>query len=298
MKIALPWVGRDGRWSALRLTVFVLVCAPALWMALKWNMGWLSPKPVTDILRESGDWAMRLIVAVLVVSPLRNAARWNRVIAVRRMIGLAAAFYMLVHVAFYVIDQNFIWWRIAVEIIVRLYLTIGFLALLIFLVLAATSNDAMVRRLGAARWNQLHALVYAGALLSIIHYFMQVRLKAYEPSLLSGLLVMLAAYRLTRRYRGEVSASMAALIAVFGALATALIEAGFYRFSMNAPFMRVIESNLDFSALEYSWEIRPAWYALLAGLAFAAIVGGRRLRDWIVSRRSFSPARTETARHP
>lgn len=292
-----PWTGRDGRFSALRLAVLLLVSAPACWMALKWNMGWLSPKPVTDILRESGDWAMRMIVVVLAISPLRNATRWNKIIAVRRMLGLAAAFYTLLHLMFYFIDQHFIWWRIATEIVIRLYLTIGFVALLIFVALAATSNDAMVKRIGAARWNSLHMLVYLATLLAIVHYFMQVRLKAYEPSLISGLLIMLAAYRLQRKYRGEVKVALAVLIAIVGGLGTALIEAAYYRFSMNAPFMRVFESNLDFSALEYSWEIRPAWYVLLAGLLFAALVASRQMWTAFTSRRPSFPTKTETARH-
>jgi len=293
----LPWTGRDGRFSALRGIVFALALLPACWMALKWNMGWLSPKPITDILRESGDWAMRFIVVVLAVTPLRNAARWNRIIAVRRMLGLFAVFYTLVHLSFYFIDQNFVLWRIALEIVLRLYLTIGFVALLIFLVLAATSNDAMVRRLGATRWNRLHSLVYLAAFLSIIHYFMQVRLKAYEPSLIAGLLVLLAGYRLLRRYRGEITVVAALVLSAFGALMTAVIEAGYYRFSMNAPFMRVFESNLDFSALEYSWEIRPAWYVLLAGLLFALIVAGRPLVTLLTSPRPSFQTKTETVRH-
>ncbi len=293
----LPWNDRNGRFSVLRLSVFALALMPAVWMALKWNAGWLSPKPFTDILRESGDWAMRFIVLVLAITPLRNAARWNRVIAVRRMIGLFAAFYLLVHFSFYFIDQNFVLWRIAMEIIRRLYLTIGFVALILFFALAATSSDAMVKRLGSGRWNTLHGLIYFAAFLSILHYFMQVRLKAYEPSLIAGLLIMLAGYRLLRKKTGGLAFMPLVFIAVFGAMAAALIEAGYYTYSMNAPFKVVLESNLDFSALEYSWEIRPAWYVLAAGLAFALIPVLKMVSDKLISLRSFSQMKTETARH-
>lgn len=294
--ISFPWTGRDGQFSALRFIVFFVAAAPACWMALKWNMGWLSPKPVTDLLRESGDWAMRFVVVALAISPLRHAGRWNRVIAVRRMIGLFALFYALVHLTLYFVDQNFVWTRIALEIVLRLYLTIGFAALLIFLALGATSSDAMVKRLGAARWNRLHMLVYAAAFLAIVHYFMQVRLKAYESSLIAGLLLLLAGYRLSRRWRGDVGPAWSLLLACLAGLATAAIEAGYYRFSMNAPFMRVFESNLDFSPLEYSWEIRPAWYVLLAGLGLTAIIGLRQLKARSpFLRQAF--LKTETARH-
>lgn len=290
-----PFMGRDGRFSALRTLVFALVAAPACWMAIKWNMGWLSPKPVTDVLRESGDWATRFLVLALAISPLRQAGRWNRIVAVRRMIGLAALSYALLHVWFYFIDQNFVWSRIALEIVIRLYLTIGLLALLIFAALGATSSDAMVKRLGAAQWNRLHAFIYLAALLAILHFFMQVRLKAYEPSLIAGLLVMLGLWRLWRRWRGEVSLPSALFMACVSALATAVIEAGYYRLSMNAPFMRVFESNLDFSPLEYSWEIRPAWYVLLAGLLLCAILAARLVMARKPSPRAF--LKTETAPH-
>ncbi len=293
----LPWTGRDGRFSPLRAAVFALALAPACWMAWKWNMDLLSPKPVTDILREAGDWAMRFIVMALAITPLRNAARWNKIIAVRRMIGLFAAFYLLIHLTFYFVDQQFILWRIALEIIRRLYLTIGFAAFLIFMLMAVTSNDAMVKRLGAARWNRIHSFIYLAALLSIVHYFMQVRLKAYEPSLIAGLLVLLAGYRLLRKYRGELTFASAVAMASAGGLASALIEAGYYTYSMNVPFMRVFETNLDFSALEYSWEIRPAWYVLAAGLCFALIIAARTYGPKLIPPGLFSLRKTETARH-
>lgn len=270
MKAALAAVSpvhdRAGNISVLRLLVFALCAAPAIWMAYKWHSGLLSPKPVTDIIRESGSWAMRFIVLALAVSPLRAASRWNALIGVRRMIGLAALFYVGVHLAFYFWEQKWIWTTIAREIVLRTYLTIGFAAVVMLLALGATSHDAMVRKLGAARWNRLHMLIYAAALLAIIHYFMQVRLKAWQPSLIAGLLVFLALVRVWRKWRGEAGVGMLAVFAALAGLATALIEAGFYRFGMNAPFMRVFESNLNFE-----WEIRPAWYALGICLCFALV---------------------------
>ena len=170
-------------------------------MSYKWFAGLLSPKPVTDIIRESGSWAMRFIVLALAVTPLRAATRWNALIGVRRMIGLSALLYAAVHLGFYFWEQKWIWTTIAREIVLRTYLTIGFAAVLMMLALGLTSHDAMVSKLGAARWNRLHTLIYAAALLAIVHYFMQVRLKAWQPSLIAGLLVFLAAVRLWRRWR-------------------------------------------------------------------------------------------------
>lgn len=286
-----PVHDRAGRLSVLRLAVFALCAAPAIWMAYKWNFGLLSPKPVTDIIRESGSWAMRFIVLALAITPLRAATRWNAVIGVRRMIGLAALFYVSVHLTFYFWEQKWIWTTIAREIVLRTYLTIGFAAVLMLLALGATSHDFMVRKIGAARWSRLHTLVYAVALLAIVHYFMQVRLKAWQPSLIAGLLVFLAATRLWRRWRGEAGAMTLAAFAAIAGLATALIEAGFYRFAMNAPFMRVFESNLNFE-----WEIRPAWYALAICLCFAV---AKLLRDLATRFRPqpLSSTKTQMAPH-
>jgi len=280
-----------GRLSLLRLAVFALCAAPAAWMAYKWNAGLLSPKPLTDIIRESGSWAMRFIVLALAVTPLRMASRWNGVIGVRRMIGLAALFYVGVHLTFYFWEQKWIWTTIAREIVLRSYLTIGFAAVLMLIALAVTSNDAMVRRMGAARWNRLHMIVYAAALLAIVHYFMQVRLKAWQPSLIAGLLIFLAAIRLWRKWRGDAGVLALIAMAMIAGLSTALIEAGFYRFGMNAPFMRVFESNLNFE-----WEIRPAWYALGICLVFALLRAARALAQRI---RPALPSsmKTEMARH-
>ena len=67
----LPWTDRAGRTSLLKLATLLAMLAPAVWMVVEWRMGWLSPKPVTDLVRESGDWAMRILVLSLAVTPLR-----------------------------------------------------------------------------------------------------------------------------------------------------------------------------------------------------------------------------------
>lgn len=258
----LPWFDRSGTLSWLRLFVFALVAAPALWMSYKWFGGKLSPKPITDILRESGDWSIRFIVATLAISPLRASTRWNALVGVRRMLGLAALFYVGVHLLFYFIDQHFVLWRIALEIVLRTYLTIGFFAVAILAVMGWTSNDAAVRRLGVEKWRRTHRWIYVAAFLGILHFFMQVRIKAYEPSLLSGLLILLGGYRLVQWRSKTVSWWQLAALVILAAVAAALVEAGYYRFSMNAPLWSVLSANTDFS-----FEIRPAWWVLAGGVA-------------------------------
>ncbi|MCC2097117.1 MAG: sulfoxide reductase heme-binding subunit YedZ, partial [Hyphomicrobiales bacterium] len=281
----LPWYDRRGRMSPLRLAVFLLACAPAMWMAYKWFGGLLSPKPVTDIIRESGDWTIRFLLITLAVTPLRGLTRWNGVLAVRRMLGLSALFYGLTHLTFYFIDQHFVLWRIALEIVLRTYLTIGFFSLFIMAVMGATSSDGMVRRLGADKWRRIHWWVYVAVFGGMLHFFMQVRIKAYEPSLLTGVCILLGGYRLAQRRSRDVSYWRLGLLALLAFAGSALMEAGYYAISMNAPMLVVLQANLDFS-----YEIRPAYWVLAAGLLLMVVKAAVQLRNRFAGRNRTAPA--------
>jgi sulfoxide reductase heme-binding subunit YedZ len=253
----------------VKLGFFLAVLAPTFWMALEWQMGWLSPKPVTDILRESGDWAMRTLVASLAVTPLRWVTRWNKLILVRRMLGLAALYYTLMHIALWCVDLKFAWMQIIVEMFVRLFLTVGLAATVLMIVLGVTSNDYSIKQLGAQRWNQLHAWTYFAAVLSLVHYFMEIRLDATEAALMTGLFVLLMAFRLLRK-RLTLTLVWLSLTAVLCAVATAAIEAIYYAFSTQVSIQRVLSANFDFS-----YTIRPAWWVLAAGLVIAVLAEWR-----------------------
>lgn len=264
-----PWADRAGRLSWLKLACFIGMLAPTVWMALEWRMGWLSPKPFTDLVRESGDWAMRILVISLAVTPLRWVTRWNKLILVRRMLGLAALFYTLLHIALWCVDLKFEWLRILTEMFVRLFLTVGLAGTLLMVALGVTSNDYYIKKLGAARWNRLHAWVYVAAVLSLVHFFMEIRLDATEAALMTGYFVLLMAFRLVRKKAtpGLVSLTTTAVLC---AVATALIEALYYTLSTRVPISRVLAANLDFS-----YTIRPAWWVLAAGLIIAGLAAWR-----------------------
>lgn len=298
----LPFTDRAGRVSLFKLVVFIACCAPAVWMAYRWNAGLLSPKPVTDILRETGDWAIRFLVASLAVTPLRHATRWNRIYTVRRMLGLTALFYTLAHLGFWFGHENFRWLHILYEAFFRTYLLIGVIATAIMAVLGATSNDASVRRLGAAGWNGLHWWVYPAALASLIHYFMLIRLDATQAALMAGLCALFAGFRFLRKVKGDFGAPDLFALALAAALATAAIEIGYYAFATGAQASRLFEAHLDFS-----YQVRPAWWVLAAGLAmaFARIVrdafGANAARRRGGETKALSPrpsSKTETAPRP
>ena len=261
----LPWTDRAGRTSAIKLVTFIAMLAPAVWMLAEWRLGLLSPRPVTDLVRESGDWAIRILVLSLAVTPLRYVARFNRIILVRRMVGLAALFYTLLHIALWCVDLRFDWLRIAMELVLRLFLTIGLAATLILIALGVTSNDLSIRKLGAARWNRLHGFVYAATFLSLVHYFMEVRLDASEAALMCGYFILLMSFREVRKRTtpGFVNLALAAVVC---AVATGLMEGLYYKLSTTVSITRVLMANFD-----VSYRISPALWVLGVGLAVAIL---------------------------
>src|SRR5262245_9507256 len=183
----MPWFDPAGRFSPFKLAVFILLFVPAALIAFRYADGALGPLAINQAVHQAGNWTLRLILISLAVSPLRQLLRWPRIMQVRRMIGVAAFVYAAIHLTLYAADQAFDLQKVATEILVRIYLTIGFAALLILTALAVTSTNGMVRRLGGARWRWLHRLVYGAALLGVIHFFMQTKFNVDEPWIMAGL---------------------------------------------------------------------------------------------------------------
>jgi sulfoxide reductase heme-binding subunit YedZ len=261
----MPWTDRAGRLSWLKLAFFIVLVAPLVWMVVEWRLGWYSARPLTDAIRESGDWALRILVASLAVTPLRFVARWNRLILVRRALGLAALYYTLLHIVLWCADLQYEWGHILMELVLRMFLTVGLVGTLIMVALGVTSNDWGIHTLGAKGWNRLHWWTYLATALSILHFFMESRLDVTQAVLLAGLFTLAMAFRVARK---QLTASFLplAVAAVICGVATALIEAFYYRVSTNVPLERVLWANLDFS-----YQIRPAWWVLAVGVLVALL---------------------------
>ncbi len=281
----MPWSDRAGRLVPLKLVILLALCAPAAWMVLEWRMGWLSPKPIGDLVKESGDWSIRMLVVSLAVTPLRYVLRWNKLVLVRRMVGLAALYYTLIHLALWCFDLHLDWMRIFTELFLRTFLTVGLAGTIIMVVLGVTSNDWSIARLGAQRWNWLHAWVYLGAAASLLHYFMEVRLDATEASLLSGFFILLMTFRWVRK-RATPGFWNLSLMALICGIATALAEAAYYKISTGVNVMRVLNANLDFS-----YTIRPAWWVFGVGVIVAALAAVRARFGPATGRKALSPSR-------
>jgi methionine sulfoxide reductase heme-binding subunit len=268
------------RLSSLKLGVFVLLFVPAGSVAFGYATHTLGPRELHEAIHRIGLWGIRLIFLALAVTPLRQILEWRRLLLVRRMIGVAAFAYIFVHFLLYVADQTFDVPKIASEIMLRVYLTIGFTALLGLAALAATSTDGAIRRMGRLNWERLHRLVYAIGILAVIHFSFQSKLELWEPTWMAGLLGWLLLYRLAARFggmRGHVSLGWAAGSSVAAALGTALGEATFFHLAYHAPLLLVLQTNLILTT-----GLRPAPIVLAVGLA-VTLAGA--LRDAVPSAR-------------
>ncbi len=262
----LPWLDRSGRPSALKAGTFAIILLPGLWMAFEGTAGWLGPKPLTEALHQSGIWAVRLLLLSLAVTPFRRVGQWGKLIAVRRMLGLAVLAYATLHLVLYIVDQHGDLARVALEVWSRFYLTVGFVTLLGFAALGVTSTDGMIRRIGGKRWQSLHRSVYALGALSLLHFMLQAKLDISQPVLMLGLFLNLMGWRLLqRRGLGDRVPALIGL-AVAAAFGAAAVEAAWYAAFNHLPIIDVLGANL---ATEDG--LRPAVWVLLGGLAVAAM---------------------------
>ncbi len=181
--------------------VFVAGVAPLAWMicgALGYFGASLGADPVKTLEHECGKTALNLLLLTLCVTPVRELAGLPQLLRLRRMLGLFAFFYAVVHFTVYaVLDLELNVHVLGADIAKRPYITIGFTALLLLVPLALTSTNGMMRRLGS-RWQRLHRLVYVIAALGVWHFYWQVKRDVREPLLYAGMLAVLLGYRALR----------------------------------------------------------------------------------------------------
>jgi methionine sulfoxide reductase heme-binding subunit len=186
----------------IKPVLFLLCLAPFLslvWRAFGIGGTGLGTNPIEKLQDTLGLWGLRFLVITLAVTPLRHwfAAPW--LVSLRRMLGLYAFFYVLLHfLTWLILDQDLYWSGILVDISRRPFITLGFLALLLLVPLAVTSTNGMMRRLGR-RWKTLHRLVYLIALLGVWHYYWQVKADVREPLMYFGIIAALLGWRAWKR---------------------------------------------------------------------------------------------------
>jgi len=288
-----PWQDNRGRFAPLKAIVFVGLFVPAAWLLYSFLAKTLGPRPLTEILHQTGLWAIRFLFLSLAVTPLRLIFEWPSLVLFRRMLGLAALAYVALHLTIYVADVAFDLGKAVSEIWLRSYLTIGFIALLALIPLGITSTNGMMRRLGGKRWRRLHQASYGIAILGIVHFFWQSKLDITEPVIMAGLFVWMMAFRLLpiRVRRGApVLAIMAALGIVCGVL-TALGEALYYNLRVGAKIERVLSAHYSFD-----YGLAPGWIVLAITLGVLLCAAGRMIARALMARAPRAPAAAPSLR--
>lgn len=176
--------------------LFIVCLLPLVRLVILGLNNDLSANPIEFITRSTGTWTLVGLMVTLTITPLRRLTGYAGLIRFRRMLGLFTFFYVCLHFITYIaLDQFFDPAAIARDIIKRPFITVGFAAFVLLIPLAATSTHAMMRRLGR-RWQQLHRLVYAVAILGVVHYFWLVKKDLTEPLIYGAVLTLLLLMRL------------------------------------------------------------------------------------------------------
>ncbi len=262
------WRDRRGRISALRIAALALLLLPLAKALIDGDAIAHGARPLNDLIHRAGFWALVFLGVTLAVTPFRSIARYGHLIEVRRMLGVGTFCYIAAHLTLYVVDQRYDLGKVVHEITHRVYLIIGGIAWLGLATLAATSTDGMMRRLGGMRWRRLHQVVYAIALLALIHYFQQTKADVTVPTFAASLFVWLAGYRVTAWWQdtSELSSLSLLALAIMVSVLTFVGEAIGVGIAFHVSPLRVLDAAFDFVA-----GIRPGWQVLGAGLVVVVL---------------------------
>lgn len=189
------WLG-PGSWG-----LYALGLAPAAWTFYLAVSDQLGADPLKVLERSLGLWALRFLILGLAIAPLRRLGGPN-LVRYRRTAGLLAFAYAALHVTVYLwLDQQLDLASIWKDIVKRPYITVGLASFLILVPLAATSNAAMIKRLGAAAWQKLHRWVYLAAAAAALHFIMLVKAWPAEPFVYAAIVAALLLFRVADRNR-------------------------------------------------------------------------------------------------
>lgn len=275
----IPWTDKKGRLHPLRALVFTLLVLPGLWLAVRYVLDMLGPRSLNELIHGTGFWAIWFLIASLAITPAAAIFGVRNLTVVRRMIGNASLFYVLIHLTLYSTDQKWKLGVVASEIVLRIYLTIGFVALCGLITLGVTSTDGWIRRLGK-RWKRLHRLAYGIAVLGLVHYVLQTKADVSVPLLGIGIFYWLMLWRVlpAGRDRGPLAIIGLTLAA---AVLTAVTEWSWYRFGTHIDPMKVLRSEEDIT-----FGLHPVGQVLALGLL---VLAAAQIRIWSQGRPGQSP---------
>ena len=193
--------------------MFAAALIPFAHLVWRGFQGDLTADPLVEITNETGIWTLRFVVITLAVTPIRRVSGWNAIIRYRRMLGLFAFFYSMLHFLTYLVGDRFasldfpdgfVAWSTARNLLVsiwediakRPYITVGFIAFVSMIPLALTSTTGWIRRLGGRNWQRLHRLIYLTAIAGVTHYWWRVKADTLHPAIYAGIVALLLGFRL------------------------------------------------------------------------------------------------------
>jgi sulfoxide reductase heme-binding subunit YedZ len=187
-----------------RSLLFLLCLVPAV--ALVWSVaaGDLGANPLEEIRDSTGIWTLRFLLITLAITPLRRLTKWHSVIKIRRMLGLFAFFYAMLHFVSYVwLDQFFVLSEMVRDFTKRPFIMAGYASFAILIPLAITSTPKWIVRLGGKRWQLLHRLIYVSAAAGVLHYVWRVKLDVSRPVIYGVVLAILMILRMFLKTRAS-----------------------------------------------------------------------------------------------
>jgi sulfoxide reductase heme-binding subunit YedZ len=186
-----------------KIIVFALCLAPLLLLGWGAYQGELGANPIERITHETGVWTLRFLCITLAVTPLRSLLGLPDLIRFRRMLGLWAFFYGVLHLTTWLwLDKFFDMQEMIADVLKRRFITVGMLGFLLMLPLALTSTTGWIRRLGGKRWQMLHRLIYISAIAGVVHYWWLVKSDITRPLMYGVIVGVLLAYRIVKKVSG------------------------------------------------------------------------------------------------
>jgi methionine sulfoxide reductase heme-binding subunit len=201
----------------LKPLVFAAALVPFAHLVWRGVNGNLTADPLVEITNETGLWTLRFVVITLAITPVRRLSGWNAIIRFRRMLGLFAFFYAMLHFLTYLVGDRFasldfpdgfVAWSTFINLMAsiwediakRPYITVGFIAFVSMIPLALTSTAGWIRRLGGRNWQRLHRLIYLTGIAGVVHYWWRVKADTLHPLIYAVLVALLLGYRLARSF--------------------------------------------------------------------------------------------------
>jgi len=186
----------------VKWTLIAVGLLPLLRLVAGYFLGWLGANPIEFITRSTGTWTLVGLAITLSITPLRKLLNWPWLLRLRRTAGLLAFFYACLHFTTYIwFDRFFDLDDILKDIVKRPFITVGFAAFVLLVPLAATSNNAIIKRLGARLWQRIHYAVYLIAVLAVVHYWWLVKKDITQPAIYAAIFFLLLALRLFWKLR-------------------------------------------------------------------------------------------------